>query len=166
MVKKVGMVVGMLAVVSVLGLFAVGTAFAQGPTPTPVTPPVPWGGPWGHFWGGVGNGYSVMSDAITKLLGMTWQQIYDARAAGKTLSDIAKSKGISDQKLIDAMLAGQQSMIAQAVKDGRLTQVQADWMTARMKANAPFMLTNPFGPGMHGGMRGGPWGATPPVTTK
>ncbi|MBI4787014.1 MAG: hypothetical protein HY782_08215 [Chloroflexi bacterium] len=38
---------------------------------------------------------------------MTWQQIYDARAAGQSLSDVAKSKGIGDQKLIDAMVAGQ-----------------------------------------------------------
>jgi hypothetical protein len=161
MVKKLGMVVGMLAVVSVLGLFAVGTASAQGPAPTPPTP-------WGRAWGGVTNGYSVMSDAITKLLGMTWQQIYDARVSGKTLSDIAKSKGISDQKLIDAMLAGQKSVIDQALKDNRITQAQADWMLARMKATLPFMLTNPFGPAAFGGRRGGfgPWGGVPPTTTK
>jgi hypothetical protein len=163
MVKRVLMVVSVLAVVSVLGLSAVGIAFAQGPVPTP---PAPWGGQGGRFWGGVANGYTVMSDAITKLLGMTWQQIYDARASGKTMSDIAKSKGISDQKVIDAMLAGQKSLIDQALKDKRITQAQADWMLARMKAMAPFALTNPFGPGAHGGMGHGPWGATPPATTK
>jgi hypothetical protein len=100
------------------------------------------------------NGYSVISDAITKLLGMTWQQIYDARASGKTMSEIAKSKGISDQKVIDAMLAGQKSAIDQALKDKRITQAQADWMLARMKAMSPFMLTNPFGPGAGGGWHG------------
>ncbi len=165
MVKKLGMVVGVLAIVSVLGLFAVGTAFAQGPTPTPAGPP--FGGP---FWGGVANGYSVMSDAITKLLGMTPQQIYDARASGKTLSDLAKSKGITDQQLIDAMLAGQKTVIDQALKDGRITQAQADWMTARMKTMLPFATTNSFGPGRFAGGRGpwgyGPWGGTPPTTTK
>lgn len=162
MVKKLVMVAGVLAVVSVLGLFAVGTASAQGPAPTPPTP-------WGHAWGGIMNGYSVMSDAITKLLGMTWQQIYDARASGKTLSDIAKSKGISDQKVIDAMLAGQKSVIDQALKDSCITQAQADWMLARMKATLPFMLTNPFGPSARGGWRGaggGPWGGVPSTTTK
>jgi len=159
MVKKFVMVASMLAVVSVLGLFAVGTASAQGPAPTPPTP-------WGHAWGGVMNGYSVMSDAITKLLGMTWQQIYDARTSGQTMSDIAKSKGISDQKVIDAMLTGQKSVIDQALKDQRITQAQADWMLARMKAVVPFALTNPFGPGMRGGAGGGPWNANPPTTTK
>ena len=159
MVKKLVMVASVLVVVTVLGLFAVGTVFAQGPAPAP---PIPWG----HAWGGVANGYSVMSDAITKLLGMTWQQIYDARVSGKTMSDIAKSKGISDQKVIDAMLAGQESVIDQALKDKRINQAQADWMLARMKAMAPFALTNPFGPGMHGGPWGGPWNTNPPTTTK
>ena len=157
MVKKLVMVVGALAIVSVLGLFAVGTASAQGPTPTPPTP-------WGHAWNGICNGYTVMSDAISKLLGMTPQQIDDARASGKTLSDLAKSKGISDQKLIDAMLAGQKTVIDQAVKDGRMTRAQADWMVSKMKAMAPFKLTNPFGPEMRGGH--GRWGAPPPPTTK
>jgi len=157
MVKKLVMVVGALAIVSVLGLFAVGTASAQGPTPTPPTP-------WGHAWNGICNGYTVVSDAISKLLGMTPQQIDDARASGKTLSDLAKSKGISDQKLIDAMLAGQKTVIDQAVKDGRMTQAQADWMVSKMKAMAPFKLTNPFGPEMRGGH--GRWGASPPPTTK
>jgi len=164
MFKKFVMVAVMLTIVSALGLFAVGTAFAQGPTPTPPAPP--FGGP---FWGGVARGYSVMSDAITKLLGMTVQQIYDARAAGKTLSALAKEKGVTDQQLIDAMLAGQKSVIDQAVKDGRITQAQADWMVARMKATAPFMLTNPFSPAARGGWRGGwhgPWGGVPPTTTK
>lgn len=156
MVKKLGMVVGVLAIVSVLGLFAVGTASAQGPTPTPPTL-------WGRAWGGMWGGFSVMSDAISKLLGMTPGQIYDAYAAGKTLSALAKEKGITDQQLIDAMIAGQKSVIDQAVKDGRLTQAQADWMLARTKAVAPFSLTNPFGAGMRGGWHGR-WGAIPPTT--
>jgi|GEM_PF-1593496 len=108
------------------------------------------------------------SDAITKLLGMSQEQIYTEHQAGKTLADIAKEKGITDQQLIDALTAGQQQVIEQAVKDGRLTQEQADWMLARRQAMAPFMLDNPFTPGqgrggfgagghgpmMRGGMRG------------
>jgi len=166
MVKRLAKVVGALAVVTLLGLFAVGAAFAAGPTPTP-TPSTPWGG----AWGGICNGYSIVSAAISNLLGMTPQQIYDARTAGQTLSDLAKSKGITDQQIIDAMLAGQRSVIEQAVQDGRLTQAQADWMLARMQAMVPYMVTNPFGPGRmgHGPMGAGGrgrWGATPPTTTQ
>jgi hypothetical protein len=157
-VKRLLMVATALSVLTFVSLFAVGTASAQGPTPTPPTP-------WGRAWGGICNGYAVVSEAVTKLLGMTAEQIYAERTAGKTLSDIAKSKGITDQKLIDAMLAGQKSAIDQAVKDGRLTQAQADWMLEKMKAMAPFKLTNPFGPGMRGGGHGR-WSAVPPTTTK
>lgn len=158
MIKKFATVMGTLTVITLIGLFVVGTAFAQAPTPTtPTVPQTPWGYAWGRMWGGA----TVVSDAVTKLLGMTSEQIYTERAAGKTLVDIAKEKGVTDQQLLDAMLAGQKQVIDQAVKDGNLTQAQADWMLERMKAMAPFTLSNPFTPGGFGGgpmmrgMRGG-----------
>jgi len=108
---------------------------------------------------GVRRGQWV-SDAVTKLLGMTQEQIYTERQAGKTLAAIAKEKGITDQQLIDAMTAGQKQVIEQAVKDGRLTQAQSDWMLGRMKAMMPFMLNNPFTPGQwHGGVGAGGHGS-------
>jgi len=163
MFKRLVAVIGTVMAVSLVGLFVVGSAFAQGPTPPPTTTPQT---PWGHAWGRVCDGASVVSDAISKLLGMTPEQIYAERQAGKTLSDLAKAKGISDQQLIDAITAGRQEVIDQAVKDGRITQAQADWLLSKMKAMAPFMLTNPFGPGGAGGMgmRGGHgrWGGAAP----
>ena len=178
--------VGTLALVVVLGLFAVGSVFAQSPTATPD------GAPGSGAWGRVCQGAGVVSDAVSKLLGLTPEQISAERQAGKTLSQIAKEKGITDQQLIDAIVAGRTEEIAQAVKDGRMTQAQADWMLAKMKAMAPFQITNPFGPGgmggrmgargqgqfggergamgggMRGGMRGGqsaPWCTPVPSTT-
>ena len=172
MFKRIVAVIGTVMAVSLVGLFVVGSAFAQGPTPPPTTAPQT---PWGHAWGRVCDGAGVVSDVISKLLGMTPEQIYAERQAGKTLSDLAKAKGISDQQLIDAITAGRQGVIDQAVKDGRITQTQADWLLSKMKAMAPFMLTNPFGPGGtggfgHGGMGmrgGGPgrWGGTAPWAT-
>ena len=140
--------VGTLALVVVLGLFAVGSVFAQSPTATPD------GAPGGGAWGRVCQGAGVVSDAVSKLLGLTPEQISAERQAGKTLSQIAKEKGITDQQLIDAIVAGRTEEIAQAVKDGRMTQAQADWMLAKMKAMAPFQITNPFGSGGMGGRMG------------
>lgn len=156
MFKKIAAVVGAAALVSVLGLFVVGTVFAEGPTPTP-SAGTPGNAPPGRgFWGGVCRGAGVVSDAVTKLLGMTREQIFAERATGKMLAQIAKEKGVTDQQVIDAMVAGQQAAIDQALKDGKITQAQADWLVARMKAMAPFELSNPFTPkgGHQGGLRG------------
>lgn len=163
MLKKIVIMAGTLIVVSVLALYVVGSVFAQAPTPPSTgTPQTPLDGAWGQ----VCNGEGVVSNAISKLLGMTPQDLYAEHSSGKTLSEIAKEKGITDQQVIDAMLAGRQEMVAQAVKDGRITQAQADWMLAQIKTMAPLMLNNQFGPGGMGriGAGGhGPMGrGTPP----
>lgn len=154
MFKKVVTVVGAAVVVAALGLFAVGAVSAGEPAPTP-DGKAPRGGPWGHM----GRGVGIVSDAVTELLGMTRQEVHEERVAGKTLAQIAQEKGVTDQQVIDALLAGRQEAIDQAVKEGKLTQEQADWLLARAKAMAPFELSNPFAPpagrgGMHGEMRG------------
>ena len=130
--------------VALLGLFAVGAVTAQGPTQTPRT----------GAWGQVCQGAGAVSNAVSDLLGLTPAQIQAERAAGKTLAQIAAAQGITDQQLIDALVAGRADAIAQAVKDGRLTQAQADWMLAKMKAMAPFQIANPFTPGAGRGMMG------------
>jgi hypothetical protein len=180
MFKRVAVIIGGVLVAMIVGLYAIGTAFAQAPAPpaasgsAPPSGPAwgPWGaagGPWGPMWGRVSGGASIVWDALTKALGMTSQEIYAERAAGKTLADIAKSKGVSEAQLTDAILAAQKTAIDQAVKDKRLTQAQADWLLARMKANSSFMLSNPFTPpaGSAWGPRGGrgpgrgPWWGRP-----
>ena len=157
MLKKIAVALGTMAVVTLLGLYAVGTVFAQGPTATPDASQPKAAQPKADAWGRICRGAGVISDSVTKLLGMTPQQIMAERAAGKTLSQIAKEKNVTDQQVIDAIVAGEQSAVDQAVKDGKITQAQADWLVARAKAMAPFALSNPFTPkaGQQGmGMRG------------
>jgi hypothetical protein len=151
--SRIVMGVSVAVVVVLLGLFLVGTVFAQSPTATPAPTT-----PWGQAWGGIWRGSSTISKAITDLLGMTQGQILDERLAGKTLLDIAKEKGVTEQQLIDALVSGRKEVLDQAVKDGRLTQAQADWMLEAMKTMAPLQLTNPFGPGANNGPRGGRFG--------
>ena len=152
MLKKLIVGIGTLVTVGVLALFTVGSVFAQAPTPP--TPDAPFGNAWGRVCSGAG----VVSEAISSLLGMTPEEIYAERSEGKTLSDLAEEKGITDQQLIDAMLAGRKEAVNQAVTDGRLTQEQADWMLKKMETLAPLMIENPFGPGGMGGMRQGGYG--------
>jgi hypothetical protein len=167
--RRILMATSVVLVVVVVGSFAAGAVFAQDPTATPV-PAQPQGRPWGGMW----HEESTMSKALTDLLGMTPGQLLDARMAGKTVLDIAKEKGVTEQQLADALVAGRKEALDQAVKDGKLTQEQADWMLNRMKALVPFDLTNPFksdksfgpmgpmGPmepmGRGGDMRGGKFG--------
>ncbi len=168
MLKKTVAIGGVVALVAVLGLFAVGSVYAQDPTPTPgpgaPTTKVPRGGAWGRIC----RGFGVVSDAVADLLGMTKKEILAERAAGKTLSEIAKEKGVSDQQVIDAMVAAEQEVIERALSNGKITQAQADWLIARMKALAPFELTNPFGPragwrGRCGGCGKGGWAKPTPT---
>jgi hypothetical protein len=107
--------------------------------------------------GGCGCGGCVISGTntihavIAKTLGITTEQLYAERATGKTLAQIAKDKGVSEQQLTDVILAELKEFTDQAVKDGRITQAQADWVQAQAKVMVPLMLNSPFGPG---GMQG------------
>mgnify|MGYP005845506039 CR=1 FL=1 len=146
-------------VVGALALTAVFTVLAQDPTPTQT--PAAQGCGLGRGMG-FGGPLAGVRDVVTKLLGMTADEIRAERQNGKTLADIAKEKGVSEQQIIDAVVAEMKTTLDQAVKDGKLTQAQADWLLARAKALAPFQLSNPFVPGEGGfgrmgrGFRG--WG--------
>lgn len=149
MFKKIAISIGVILAVGVLALFTVGSVYAQGPNP-----PLPEA-PLGNAWGRVCNGAGVVSEAIASLLGMTPEELYAERSGGKTLSDLAAEKGITDQQLIDAIVEGRTEAINQALTDGRITQEQADWMLENMETNAPLMIDRVFGQGRMGsGMRG------------
>jgi len=149
MFKKIVISIGTMLTVGAIALFTVGSVFAQSPTP-----PVP-NEPFGNAWGRVCEGAGVVSDVVSSLLGMTSEEIYTARSTGKTLSDLAVEKGITDQQLIDAITEGRTDAVNQAVADGRITQDQADWMLEKMETIVPLMIDNPFGHGGMGGMRNG-----------
>jgi len=149
----VGCVVSAMVVLGALGLFAVGTALAQTPTPWAGAAMMGWNRAGGCGCGGgcVISGTNTIHTVIAETLGITTEQLYAERAAGKTLAQIAKDKGVSEQQLTDAVLAELEDFTDQAVKDGRITQAQADWAQAQAKAMVPLMLNAPFGPG---GMQG------------
>ena len=149
MVKKIAAFVGVVVLVSMLGLFAVGSVAAQEPADTP--PTTPWRGVFGRIHRGMG----VVMDVIAELLGMTPEEIHAERVEGKTLAEIAANKDVSEQELIDAIVASQKEAIAQALEEGLLTQAQADWLAAKAEAMAPFQITNPFAPRGAWGERAG-----------
>jgi hypothetical protein len=164
MFKKLGIVLGAAVAVSLVGLLVVSAALAQGSTPTATTTPQTGApqaklGLQGRGAPGVGGPNGGM-DEIAKLLNMTPDQIWAERVLGKTISDLAKEKGVSDQQLVDALVASQKTRLDQAVTDGRLTQAQADKWLDWYKQAAALQLTEPYAggfggmPGGFGGMRG------------
>ena len=168
-IKKPILVLGTLILVIVMGLFAVGSALAQEATPTPV-PKAPYG--WFGWGRGFGFGGSwAIYDAVAEALKLTPTQLFEQLHSGKTLAEIAAAQGVDMQAVQDAVNAAKtQAMkdaINQAVKDGRITQAQADWLLQGIEQG--FLPRGRgffgFGHGMRGGLRGFKgWGPIPTPT--
>ena len=83
-------------------------------------------GPGGH--GGFRHHapFGAKLDAAATYLGLTEAELRTQLEAGKSLADVAKAQGKSVSGLVDALLAAARTKIADAVKNGRLTQADAD----------------------------------------
>jgi len=131
--KKLIAVVGVVALITVLGLVVGGMAFAQTETPQDeTTPAAPGRLPWGKGFGCMGGGSWDNFDAMAKALNLTPTQLFEKLHDGQTLADIAKEQGVDLAKVQEAANAervkAMKDAIAQAVKDGKITQDQADWL--------------------------------------
>ena len=158
--KKLLAVVGVVALVTVVGLVVGGIAFAQTETPpsqTAPTAPDEFG--LGRGFGMMGRGGSWNNfDAMAKALNLTPTQLFEKLHEGKTLADIAKAQGVDLTKVQEAANAervqAMKDAIAQAVKDGKITQAQADWLLKGLEQGY-LGKGNGFGFGCgHGGGRG------------
>jgi lambda repressor-like predicted transcriptional regulator len=61
-----------------------------------------------------------------KLLGISNEDLKKALVSGKSLADLAKEKGVEVQTLIDGLANPLTAKIEQELKDGKITQEQAD----------------------------------------
>jgi hypothetical protein len=73
------------------------------------------------------------------------------KAEQAVLDDAAKRLNVAPDKLRDALSAAQDAQLDQAVKDGKLTQQQADAIKERRKQSGRVLGGGPFGPGGFGG---------------
>jgi len=92
-------------------------------------------------------GQEVMNAAAQKL-GMTAQELMTELRNGKTLTDVATEKKVSADDLKAAIVTAVDAKLDQAVKDGNLTQAQADQIKSQVDK---MTLDNAFGMGMHRG---------------
>ena len=128
--------IGLLAVAAVAFAFAgVSTVSAQGEPP--FEPPIER--PDGRFHGRgplAGNGplseyTELMREAVASLLGMSPEEIAEARAEGRRLYELAEEAGVEMAELRDVMKAARAEMIEAALDDGVLTEEQAQWLLRR-----------------------------------
>jgi hypothetical protein len=151
--KKVLLIAATLVVGILIGSVVMGTALAATPaaegTPTPVVPGSGYGrggmmrndGMMGNGGmmgrGNAGSEMGMVEDEVLALLNMTSDQLTAERQAGKSLVQIAQAQGVTEQQLINAILAAKRTDLDKLVNDGKLTRAQADQMYQNMQQAVP-----------------------------
>jgi hypothetical protein len=143
-----------LVVAAVLAI-GVGATVASAATPT-ATPEAQICGAGGGGWrfGGV-----VVDEAVTKLLGMTESEIKALRQEGNSLAQIAATKNVGENQLVDAIMEYKTAHVQSRVTAGTITQDQANLMIQTMEENTTQAVnrtsTGPTGGRVNGyGLRG------------
>ena len=94
-------------------------------------------------------------DAAASYLGLSQSELLTKLQSGKSLADIAKDQGKSVDGLVNALVDDAKTHLDQAVKDGNLTQAQADQILSQLKQHITDFVngTAPkgFGPSFRGG---------------
>jgi hypothetical protein len=121
--------VGVMAAVLLIMATAI-PALAAGPNGGPGGAPNPTGqASYGDCLGaGVGP-----YETVTELLGMTAEEIQELRQDGQSLVQIAATKGITEEDLVDAILTVKKVALDKLVADGIITQELADLRLTRME---------------------------------
>jgi lambda repressor-like predicted transcriptional regulator len=86
----------------------------------------------GNCYGQAGN---TTIDVVSKLLDMTPEEIQAERQAGKSLVQIAAGKNVTEEVLINAIIAEKEAATKELVTAGTITQEQADLRLTQMKEN-------------------------------
>ena len=125
-------------IVAVLAV-ALGTAgyvYAQAPVPSSGTGTGMMGGRGGRMGNqaaGAQTGplHDEMIAVFAQKLGISVDELNASLAKGETMAQIAYSKGLITDQFTTLMTDARTQAIDQAVKNGELTQTQADWMKTR-----------------------------------
>jgi hypothetical protein len=119
--------------------------------------------------GGPGHGGGrMMLESAATILGMSVDDLRTALESGKSLVDVARTKGISRATLISRLVAAAEARLAQDVKDGRLTKAEANQRKAGLKARITEMVDRkglPARPGPPPAAPGSSSSSNPPTST-
>lgn len=95
-----------------------------------------------------------MADVVAKLTGQDVEAVIEQRKAGDSFADIAQSKGVAAEKVVDEALTVRKQVLDQRVADGSITQQQADDALAGMQSRLTERVQSTQ-PGCGNGMGGG-----------
>ena len=94
------------------------------------------------------------SEAAAEALGITTDELQEARHAGQSLADIAAAQGVSIDTVIQALTDDAQTRIAEQVAEGELTQAEADEHLAGLEERITERASQAPGEGGRRGQRG------------
>jgi len=83
--------------------------------------------------GGWQNHGAIASETVSDLLGLTHEEIEAQRSEDKSLVEIAAAQGVSEDTLVEAIVAAKKEALQERVAAGSLTQERADWMLQQME---------------------------------
>ncbi len=83
----------------------------------------------GRRGGGCGG-----NEAVAELLGLTPEELRDAKDAGTSLAEIAQSQGVAVDEVIQTIVDEKAEHLAEEVAEGDLTQAEADARLAEIEA--------------------------------
>ncbi len=111
------------------------------------------------------HGRGLHLEAAAAAIGIDVEDLVTALREGQSIAQVATANGVSRQTVIDALVAGMNDRLDQAVEDGKLTAERADEIRAEARDRITAMVNGEggpigFGPGFHRHHR---WEAGPPT---
>lgn len=91
---------------------------------------------------GCGVQLGTCYDVLSKLTGLTTDEIQVLRQEGKSLVQIAATKNVTEAQLVAAILADRKAVLQERVTAGTLTQAQVDLMLKNMEQNIAQMVNS------------------------
>jgi hypothetical protein len=83
-------------------------------------------------------------EAAADYLGMTQAQLREELESGKTLAQVARDKGKSVDRLVDALLAGAEQKLDRAVASGQMTEAEKKEMLAGLRDRITDLVNGRF----------------------
>lgn len=81
------------------------------------------------------RGYDYVEAILKNKLGMNDKEITDGLNSGKTMYDLAKEKGMTEEQFKTALLEEKNKAIDKAVADGKITKEEGENLKAIVKNN-------------------------------